>query len=82
MENRNWKHIENYKYFVSDLGQVYSLHSNKILKTVLSNRGYPCFCLYLSNIKQNTVNIHRLVAQYFIIPCPDNLQVDHIDRTR
>ena len=75
-----WKDIKGYEglYQVSNLGNVYSIKNNKLLKLHISHKGYVVVCLYKNN-KQHTQQIHRLIAQAFI-PNPNNLPcVNHKD---
>lgn len=75
-----WKDVPNYKgfYKISDLGNVKSIYSNKILKPSVDKYGYVRFSA-TKNKKQKTLRIHRLVAELFI-PNPNNLpQVNHLD---
>lgn len=65
-------------YTVDDLGNVYSVRNNKILKRVVFPSGY----VYVHLCKNGTgkcVRLHRLVAEHFI-PNPNNYeQVNHIN---
>jgi hypothetical protein len=86
-----WKEIENFpNYQVSDLGNVKSLdhetfncynktnskYKGKILNPVKSSCGY--FIVRLCNKgKIKPFQIHQLVAQAFIGPCPTRKEVDH-----
>ena len=75
-----WKDIKGYEglYQISNLGNVYSIKNNKLLKLHISHKGYVVVCLY-KNKKQHTQQIHRLIAQAFI-PNPNNYpQINHID---
>ena len=75
-----WKDIPNYEglYEISDLGNVKSIYSNKILKPSADKYGYVRFSATKYKI-QKTLRIHRLVAELFI-PNPLNLpQVNHLD---
>lgn len=75
-----WKDITGYEglYMLSDLGNVKSIYSNKILKPSANKYGYVRFSA-TKDKKQKTLRIHRLVAESFI-PNPNNLpQVNHID---
>lgn len=88
-----WKDIQGFetRYQISDEGRVKSLSRRvpngkgfinkveRILKSRLSFKGYPCIDLNThEGVKKNIV-IHRLVAQAFI-PNPENKpQVNHID---
>ena len=65
-------------YEVSNLGEVRSLISNRILKTGKSFGGYVHVSLY-KNKKGKTKKMHRLVSEVFI-PNPENKpQINHID---
>lgn len=77
-----WKDIEDFEglYQVSNLGRIYSIKNNKILKptnnSLRTNRLY--IKLYKDKV-QYTFIIARLVAKAFI-PNPNNLAtVNHID---
>jgi hypothetical protein len=75
-----WKDVPGYEglYEISDLGNVKSTYSNKILKPSADRYGYVRFSA-TKNKKQKTLRIHRLVAELFV-PNQNNLpQVNHID---
>lgn len=72
-----FKPIKKFKgYEVSNLGNVRSLKSNKILKQANHNQGYKLVCLQ-SKDKQVTCRVHRLVAEAFIKK--STLEVNHKD---
>lgn len=76
-----WKPIEKYDglYLISDTGLVFSVRTNKILKTQHSY-GYERVELNVNGKAQKEL-VHRLVAEAFI-PNPDNLPcVNHKDET-
>jgi len=70
----NWKQIEDApNYWVNCNGDVYSVKSEKLLKPVLSKRGYLRVKL------PKIFKIHRLVARSFLGPCPLGYEVCHND---
>jgi len=74
----NWLNVAGYPYQVSNLGNVRSKKTNKLLKPYLTNRGYLTVGFW-TNGKKKRISVHRLVASAFL-PNPDNLpQVNHID---
>lgn len=77
MAEEIWKDMVGYeKYFkVSNLGNVYSKRTNKILKLTKSRTGYLCFSTRLGGRRESKAvlfRVHREVAKAFI-PVPDNL---------
>lgn len=77
-----WRDIVCYegRYQVSDEGQVRSLISDKVLKAHPDRRGYLGVSLYSGG--RNTRKrkpIHVLVAESFVGPRPESLDVCHID---
>jgi hypothetical protein len=78
-----WKEVAGYEghYKVSNLGNVFSIKRNIILKPRLKALGYYDYCLSLKS-KYKHIRIHRLVATHFI-PNPDNLtDVHHKDEDK
>lgn len=68
-------------YLISDTGHVYSLKTEKYLKSCKYKDGYYIVSLS-KNKKHKSVLVHRLVAQAFI-PNPSNKPtVDHINRDK
>ena len=75
-----WKPIENYDglYLISDEGKIFSVRTEKILRTDINRAGYERVELNVNGIAQKH-SVHRLVAENFI-PNPDNLPcVNHKD---
>ncbi len=83
-ENEEWKDIVGYenRYQISNLGQVKSLLTNKILTNVLA-RAYYRVLLKDVGGTYTSYNIHRLVAKAFIENLDPNKKiVDHIDNNK
>ena len=72
-----WKDVQGYEglYKVSNLGNVYSVKSQKILKAQFSYDGHATVGFY-KNRKFKLYSIHRLVATAFI-PNPLNHPIVH-----
>lgn len=75
-----WKDIKSYKgkYQVSNLGNVYSFKTNRILKPAVNRHGYKLVGL-CKNGKLKSCKPHRLVAESFLPNKDKTLQVNHID---
>lgn len=76
-----WKDIVGLegRYKVSNLGNVYSVKNNLIMKPYKSKRGYYTVNIPKENRKIKVCTIHRFVANAFI-PNPENKrEVNHID---
>lgn len=75
------------KYLISNLGRVMGSPVAKrngervIRKLQINQSGYPVVSLILDH-KYHTKSVHRLVAAAFIGPCPDGMEVNHIDSNR
>jgi hypothetical protein len=83
MTEEIWKDVIGYEeYFqVSNLGNIFSKRTNKILITPLSKTGYPILSTKIGGRKGTCkcFKVHRFVAEAFI-PNPDNKPfVNHID---
>ena len=78
-----FKDIKNYEglYQVSNLGRVYSIRNNKILKPKLNKCGYLSVNLKYKG-SHVTKSIHRLVAEAFIPNPNDFPQVNHKDEDK
>ena len=79
-----WKEIPGFngKYFVSNLGRVYSAIAHngtgKLLGQHLRN-GYYELNLFDLNNRRTSYRVHRLVASAFIGYIPDEMQINHIN---
>lgn len=76
-----WKDIKGYEgeYQVSNLGNVKSLKTNRVLKQMQHNYKYVHLC---QNSKKKAFTIHRLVALHFCKGYSEELVVDHIDQNK
>lgn len=77
--NEIWKDILNYEnlYQVSNLGNIKSVYTNKILKPSADIYGYVRFSA-TKNGKQRTLRIHRVVMETFN-PIQIKMQINHKD---
>lgn len=78
-----WRHLKGFEehYLVSDVGQVWSIRRNKVLKPKIDRYGYEVVGLSVNGRTYHRT-IHRLVAQAFI-PNPGNLPtVNHINEDK
>lgn len=78
-----WRQIRGFpNYMISNLGNVYSKRSKRLLKLALKKSGYMYVGLSDINKKLNHLRVHRLVAEAFI-PNPDGLpEVNHKDEDK
>jgi hypothetical protein len=76
MTEEIWKDLPEYEglYQISNLGRVYSLFLNRIIKPFRNQKGY--LRLDLRGKKRTTKVVHRLVLETFTGPQP-KLQVNH-----
>ena len=80
----NEKHIlkpikeYDYKYLISNDGNVFSINLKTFLKISYDTNGYAYVVLYL-NGKSKNESIHRLVAKYFIENVDNKYAVNHRD---
>ena len=65
-------------YEVSNIGQIRSVRSGRILKQKINNRGY-CLAHLSKDGTQKNVSVHRLVGNAFIPNPKKKPQIDHID---
>ena len=75
-----WKNIKGYNglYQISNLGNIYSLYTNKILKPFINEKGYLRIDLK-GNGKRKIFKVHRLVAEHFINNPNNYKEVNHIN---
>ena len=71
-------------YSVSNLGRVRrdagggSAVVGRILRPAVYSHGYPQIVLSLKGVRTNRM-VHRLVVEAFLGPCPQGLEVNHLD---
>ena len=86
-----WKPIVSYEnlYEVSNWGKVKSLskkygknnnisHKEMVLKQFICRTGHLCVYLYKNN-KRKFYNVHKLVLESFVGPCPLGMEICHND---
>lgn len=69
------------KYMISNKGRVLSLNSG-LLTPGLGGRGYLTVSIRLNGVRQQSIAVHRLVAEHFVPGFAAGLHVDHIDRNK
>lgn len=80
-EKEIWKPVLGFegRYEVSNLGNVKSLITNKLLKPKTTSRGY----MFVNLGKElKTKLVHRLVWEAFNGPIPEGLQINHLDENK
>lgn len=65
-------------YYLSLAGKVYSSFRGRVIKTEIDRDGYPIQAMQVGG-KQCQRRIHRLMLLTFVGPCPNGLEVLHID---
>lgn len=66
------------RYEVSRDGRVRNVVTGKILKTVVTRRGYGRVGLHSDQGPTHTL-VHRLVYEAWVGPIPDGTEINHID---
>lgn len=78
-----WKDVPNYEqyFMVSDLGNVWSKRTDKILKPTINKQGYATIATIIGgkNGKYKTIRIHRMVAMAFLDNPMNKPVVNHKD---
>ena len=84
MEEKNYfePYYKNKNYLISQNGDVYSLHTNKILKHRIDSGGYHMVNISVDGGPRKNVWVHRMVAETFL-ENPHNFKyVNHIDEDK
>ena len=77
-----WRNIDGFpNYMVSSFGRVMNIRTFRMLRPGINSRGYLGVVLS-SNVEVSSKQIHRLVAQAFILNLTALPCVDHIDRNK
>lgn len=77
-----WKEVKGFEnYEVSNLGNVRSNYTNKLLKPILHSTGYSIVNL-CNNKKRKTIRLHKLVATLFIENNFNKDCINHINGIR
>ena len=80
-DEEHWLPVVGYegRYEISDLGNVWSCLSNKLLAQTSTRQGRMQVTLLPNTGKRNkkTVSVHRLVLEAFIGPCPEGMECCH-----
>ncbi len=71
-----FKKIKGYNYEVSDDGQVKNMNTGRILKLNICKDGYVQIDLW-KNGKIKWYQVHRLILETFIGPCPKGMEACH-----
>lgn len=81
--DETWRPIPGFEglYKVSNLGNVFSLHRNKILRVRINRRGYGQVNLSKNGVL-TTHRVHRLVANSFVPNPKNNREVNHINENK
>ena len=84
MTEESWARIREYPdYYVSDLGRIKSIRGPEpriLRQAIKAQHGYRYVSLYrYGERKQDKVNVHRLVALYFVEHPEGCNTVDHIN---
>lgn len=66
-------------YYISNTGEIYSLHRKRYLKQSVSTGGYKLVILAGDSGKRKAMSVHRLVMKAYGNPDPDRPHVNHID---
>lgn len=79
--HERWSPVARFpNYEVSDLARVWSIPRNhklgRLLKPWLNDNGYFCVTLYGDGTVKK-VPVHQLVAEAFLGPCPEGMEVLH-----
>lgn len=77
---KNLKELGFPNHCITEDGKVFSLNSNRFLKTQTCSKGYHKITLFRSG-ERKTFRIHRLVALFFLetIQQPEDFEVNHLD---
>lgn len=74
----NWREVSGWPYWASDLGQIWSVRSQKLVIGSLDQDGYRWMRPVLEG-RVCSIGVHQAVALAFIGPVPEGQEVRHLD---
>jgi len=78
-----WRFVKGYEdyFLISNYGKVFSIRTERILKTFIHKQGYEVFSTRIGGRKGKVklFKVHRLVTEAFIKNPENKPQVNHID---
>lgn len=74
-----WRNIQGFNYSISTIGRVMHNDICNVRYGSLNNRGYISVILKDNTNRLRTLLVHRLVADAFLKPDVDRVQINHID---
>jgi hypothetical protein len=78
-----WKVVVGFPdYVISDIGQIYSLKSKRLLSLHPRTDGYVNVGLRKSKNERKRKFVHRLVYEAFVGPIPEGYEVNHKDEVK
>lgn len=80
----HWKPVVGFEdyYAVSDMGNVKSLRSGRLLKQRINSRSGYCYVVFSVKAKRKTMKVHRLVAKAFCKNPHGHQLVNHKDENK
>lgn len=81
-----WKHIKRPEeligYDISDSGKLRDSITKVPISTHIDSAGYVVVYKYKDRLHKKEFKVHRIVADHFVAPVTDELEVHHKDRNR
>lgn len=73
-----WREVPGWPYEASSAGELRSSRTGRILRPVMTAKGYQCCTFQVDKVRRN-VRIHRAIVEAWIGPIPKGYEVNHID---